>query len=57
MFKKIHTWARFDESGLGKLPDLPKVSTLANGFCLLSLVHEMEDIGTAHLNRLLVNLA
>ena len=45
MFKKIHTWARFDESGLGKLPNLPKVSTLANGFCLLSLVHEMEDIG------------
>ena len=27
MFQKIHQWARFDESGLGKLPNLPKVST------------------------------
>ena len=45
IFQKIHQWARFDESGLGKLPNLPKVSTLANAFCLLSLIHEMEDIG------------
>jgi hypothetical protein len=46
MFKLVNNWARFDDSALQRpnYEGLAKCSSMAEPMCLLSLVHEMEDI-------------
>ena len=46
MFRKILYWVRVDNSSLGRpqLPGNQPMATLAVPMCILSLVHEMEDL-------------